>query len=129
VVAAISVQKEASFNSSGVIASLSYRRQKGVNPVVRVRELLCPQTKVINSYAHFPFGRSNNALDTALKIKPNPFDCHVAFRVIDRGDGQFNPQFIAKISEFYAIKLLYVVDCDAGWDPEPTNDSLPHKTD
>ena len=70
VVAAILVRKEPNLSSSSMIASSPYRRRKRVNPVVQVCEMLWPQTEVINSCAHFPFGKSNNALDTTLKIRP-----------------------------------------------------------
>jgi hypothetical protein len=70
VVAVISVRKDPNLSSSGVMASSPYRTRNGVNPVVLVCEMLCPQTDVINSYAHFPLGISNNTFDTELKIKP-----------------------------------------------------------
>lgn len=73
VVAAISVRKDRSFSSSGVMASSPYSRRNGVKPVVLVREMLCPQTIVVSSRAHFPFGESNRDLDTAINIRPFAF--------------------------------------------------------
>lgn len=70
VVAALSVRKDPSFSSSGVIASSPYSNRNGVNPVVLVREMLCPHTEVVSSCAHFPFGASNKALDIAVNISP-----------------------------------------------------------
>ena len=73
VVAAVSVRKDPNLSSSGVMASSPYRRRNGVNPVVLVCKMLWPQTDVTNSYAHFPFGISNSAFDTAPKLDHFPF--------------------------------------------------------
>ena len=70
IVATISVRKDPNLSSSGVIASSTYSRRNGVNPVVLVLEMLCPHTAVTSSYAHFPFAESNSAFDIAVKIRP-----------------------------------------------------------
>jgi hypothetical protein len=51
VVAAICVRKDPSLSSSGVMASSPYSKRKRVNPIVLVRDMLCPHTAVIISLA------------------------------------------------------------------------------
>ena len=70
VVATISVWNDPSLSSSSVIASSPKSRQNGANLVVLVLEILCPQTKVTSSCAHFPFVESYNAFDIIVKMRP-----------------------------------------------------------
>jgi hypothetical protein len=83
---------------------------------------------VINSCAHFPFGKSNNAFDTALKIKSFALStAPLLSGWFTKANANLIPSLLQKVSKFRAIELHPIVDCDVGWYTKTANDSLPHE--
>src|SRR5688572_15450249 len=68
--AEVTVRGDPCFISCGVMASDSYRRRKGVNPVALHSVVFNAQTASGNKSAHLPFLSSRSIFLTAVKILP-----------------------------------------------------------
>ena len=66
-------------------------------------------------------------LDSAEDLAVGAFDNTVGLWVVDIGEHCLGADGATEFSEVLVVKLLAVVDCELGWDSEPTDDVLPEE--
>jgi hypothetical protein len=66
-------------------------------------------------------------LDSSEDLAVGAFDDTVGLWVVDKGKHCLGVDGAAELSEVLVAKLLAVVDCQLGWDSEPTYDIPPEE--